>query len=433
MEKTKSKVAQLELNKKEFKQAIQQRGIASFCCTDPKVMERVLLNAKERGEYALIEATSNQVNQTGGYVGLTPAQFVERALRIAEKTSFDLKYLVLGGDHIGPLPWKELPAKDAMEKAEKLMESCIKAGYAKIHIDTSMSLGGDPNPLPEKVKVARSVQLYRTALKAYEERRKSNSGLSKPLFVIGSDVPFPGGQMVADKGTIEITPPENLWHTLDLYQKEFAKAGYEKAFADIIGMVVELGLEFDEYEGYRSEPVIALKSAMDQFPELVLEAHSTDFQKAETLTSMKHDGVGILKVGPELSYAHREALLALSAIEAELIPEDVRGDYPAVLEAAMVEDPIYWESWYDGDEKELHCQRMHSKLDRGRYYMTVPAVQMAEHKLIQNLKSISVPAELIRKYFPETWEEVQHHGTGNLPEDLIQAEINRVVQKYMEA
>lgn len=396
-------------------------------------MEGVLVNARKRGEYALIEATSNQVNQFGGYVGLTPEQFVERAVNIAEKTSFDLRYLALGGDHIGPLPWKELPARDAMARAENLMEACVKAGYAKIHIDTSMSLGGDPDPLPEEVKVVRSVRLYHTAIQAYEEMRSSYPDWPKPMFVIGTDVPFAGGQMAADKTRIEITPPENLRHTLDLYQREFAKAGCKEAFQDIIGMVVELGLEFDEYEGYRSEPVTALNPALDQFPELVLEAHSTDFQKAETLTSMKQDGVGILKVGPELSYAHREALFSLSAIETELIPAEARGNYLAVLEKAMVENPIHWETWYKGDEKTLHHLRMHSKLDRGRYYMTVPAVQEAERKLLQNLKSVSIPVELIEKYFPGTWEQVPHQETGSLPEKLIQAEINRVVQKYMEA
>lgn len=396
-------------------------------------MEGVLVNAKKRGEFALIEATSNQVNQSGGYVGLTPAQFVERAVNIAEKTSFDLRYLVLGGDHIGPLPWKKLPAKDAMAMAERLIEACVMAGYAKIHIDTSMSLGGDPDPLPEEVKVARSIQLYRTAVKAYEERNSSDPGWPRPVFVIGTDVPFAGGRMAADKRILEITPPDNLRHTLDLYQKEFTKAGCEKAFEDIIGMVVELGLEFDDYKGYHSEPLTALEPILDHFPDLVLEAHSTDFQKAETLTSMKVDGVGILKVGPELSFAHREALLSLSAIEEELIQKEERGGYPEALEKAMVDNPVHWKTWYEGDEEDLHRLRMHSKLDRGRYYMTVPAVQTAEHKLLQNLNSISIPSELIRKYFPEIWAEVPHDGIGSVPENLIQAEINRVLQKYMEA
>ena len=62
----------------------------------------------------LIEATCNQVNQDGGYTGMTPADFRRFVEGIAARTGFPADRLMLGGDHLGPNPWKSLPADQAM-------------------------------------------------------------------------------------------------------------------------------------------------------------------------------------------------------------------------------------------------------------------------------------------------------------------------------
>ncbi len=395
-----------EINRKDFLQAIHQKGIASFCCTDQSVIECVLEQAELRQEYALIEATSNQVNQMGGYVGMTPQEFVQYALEIAEQTSFDSDKLILGGDHIGPLPWRNLPAQEAMKNAEELIVACVEAGYAKIHIDTSMPLGDDPAVISPELKVERCVHLYQVAMETYEKLVAMEPNRLKPLFVIGTDVPFAGGLMT----TTAITTPETLKHTLDLYQLEFVKRGCPDAFDDISAVVIELELDFDETGTYPHEAVEKLKPIMREFPNLVLEGHSTDYQSKETLHLMKEDGIRIVKVGPALTYAHREALLSLSQIEREVVMDSERANYPCVLESAMLENPIYWEGWYSGDEKALHQQRMHGKMDRGRYYMTLTTVQNAELKLIENL-----------------------NAAGYEPNKLIYDSINEVVRTYMEA
>ena len=51
------------------------RGITSVCSAHPIVIEAALRLAKRLGRPALIEATCNQVNQDGGYTGMTPADF----------------------------------------------------------------------------------------------------------------------------------------------------------------------------------------------------------------------------------------------------------------------------------------------------------------------------------------------------------------------
>ena len=55
-------------------------------------------------------------------------------------------------------------------------------------------------------------------------------------------------------------------------------------------------------------------------PGLVFEAHSTDYQPPESLSRLVIDGFAILKVGPGLTFALREALYALDEIAAALYP-----------------------------------------------------------------------------------------------------------------
>ena len=58
-------------------------GIYSVCSAHPMVLEAALRLARDTGGMALIEATSNQVNQDGGYTGMRPAGFRERVHALA--------------------------------------------------------------------------------------------------------------------------------------------------------------------------------------------------------------------------------------------------------------------------------------------------------------------------------------------------------------
>src|SRR5271156_5752468 len=81
-------------------------GIYSVCSAHPLVIEAAFEEAKARDEAALIEATSNQVNQYGGYTGMTPADFRQYVADIARRVSFPTHRLLLGGDHLGPNGWQ---------------------------------------------------------------------------------------------------------------------------------------------------------------------------------------------------------------------------------------------------------------------------------------------------------------------------------------
>ena len=106
-----------------------------------------LQQGKRFGDDVLIEGTSNQVNQFGGYTGMRPADYKEFVLGLADKVNFPRERVILGGDHLGPLVWCKEPEESAMAKARDLVREYVLAGYKKIHLDTSMRLGDDSQGL----------------------------------------------------------------------------------------------------------------------------------------------------------------------------------------------------------------------------------------------------------------------------------------------
>ncbi len=64
------------------------RGIPSICSAHPLVIEAAMLRAHREKAPVLIEATCNQVNQDGGYTGMTPEDFTRFVGAIADRIEF---------------------------------------------------------------------------------------------------------------------------------------------------------------------------------------------------------------------------------------------------------------------------------------------------------------------------------------------------------
>ena len=111
-------------------------GITSICSAHPVVIEAALRHGQRRSADVLIEATCNQVNQDGGYTGMTPGDFRAFVESIARDVGFDPSRLILGGDHLGPNPWKHLPVEDALDKASGGKYEKAKEPWAP-HVVTS--------------------------------------------------------------------------------------------------------------------------------------------------------------------------------------------------------------------------------------------------------------------------------------------------------
>ena len=112
----------------------------------------------------LVEATSNQVNQEGGYTGATPADFAGALARAAEAAGLPPDRVLFGGDHLGPHPWRAEAAEPAMAKARELVRQYAAAGAAKIHLDASMRLADDASDVVDDgVAAERTAELAAAA------------------------------------------------------------------------------------------------------------------------------------------------------------------------------------------------------------------------------------------------------------------------------
>ena len=408
-------------------------GIPSYCSANKYVLEAALERAKKLNQPTLIEATANQVNQFGGYTGMLPVDFKNNVMKMAADLGVDESLVILGGDHLGPLTWVNEPEASAMEKSEELVRQFVLAGFTKIHLDTSMKLGDDSKEemLATEVIARRGVRLYKVCMEAYAELLKTNPEAMRPVFIIGSEVPIPGGAQEEEEG-ISVTKPEAFRDTVDTYKRIFKEEGVEDAWNDVIAVVVQPGVEFGDAQVfyYDSEAAAALTDAKKEYPEVAFEGHSTDYQSKECLKAMVKDGIAILKVGPALTFGLREALFALDAIEKALVAEEKRANFVDVLEEVMLANPKNWQKHYHGTEEELAFARKYSFSDRARYYIGDEKVQGSIDKLLANLEETGIPMSILHQYLPKQYDKIVAGELENKPVELIKDGVVLYMEDY---
>lgn len=405
----------------------KRRGIYSVCSANRLVLEAAFAQAAQDRSPLLIEATSNQVNQDGGYTGMTPAQFRDYVQAIANEAHFPEEKLVLGGDHLGPNPWRSQPAAKAMDKACAMISSYAAAGFSKLHLDASMSCGGDPHTLPSAEIASRAARLCETAELAARDRT------DKPVYVIGTEVPTPGG--ASDEMEIAVTTTASLQETLDVHRQAFIQKKLLPVWDRIIGVVVQPGVEFSDeaIADYIPEKACGLAAFILQQEGLVFEAHSTDYQTAGALQQLVKDHFAILKVGPELTFAMREAVFGLARIEEEWIAEPQRSGIRAKIERVMLEHPEQWKAYYRGDEVHVKIARSYSFSDRIRYYWPNVEVSAALAILVQNLQAHPAPLPLVAQYLPSQAEALRANKIKNSPGAVIRHRIQQSLARYADA
>jgi len=406
-------------------------GITSICCAHPIVIEASLRHASKRGDgLVLFEATCNQVNQDGGYTGMTPADFVEFVRGIAARVDFDTARIVLGGDHLGPNPWTSLPPDAAMAKAEVMIAAYVSAGFRKIHLDCSMSCAGDPTPLPEAEIVRRAVRLARAA----EAHANGPINGQLPVYVIGTEVPVPGGATESIEG-LAVTTPQAALATIEAHRQAFLAAGLESAWSRVIASVVQPGVEFDHHNviDYERREAQALSHAIRAVPNMVYEAHSTDYQTRDALGALVQDHFAILKVGPGLTFAMREALWALDAIDQEITPKQAQAHLRDVVLERMRAHPKYWQKYYHTAGQPLAVDLQYSLSDRVRYYWPDPVIEAARVKLFQNLSAVPAPISLLSQHLPNALHAVREGAATRDPLSLAMAHVSAVLDDYHHA
>lgn len=405
-------------------------GITSVCSAHPLVLEAAMAQACDDGTAVLIEATSNQVDQTGGYTGMTPRDFRDFAAGIADRTGLPRARLLLGGDHLGPNRWRALPADEAMRHAAVLVAAYVEAGFTKIHLDCSYPCAGDPAALTDDVVAERAARLMRVA----EDTAATRDDAGGLRYVIGTEVPTPGGA----HETIDDLAPTSAnaaRTTLTRHGQAFAEHGLDGVWPRVMALVVQPGVEFDHLRvvDYARERTTDLRRVLDDEPTMVFEAHSTDYQTVTALTALIEDHWAVLKVGPGLTFALREALFGLAAIEDALVDGSQRSGLLEVLEARMLAEPAQWERYYPGDAAAQRLARRYSYSDRMRYYWPDPAVHRAEQRLLNNLASGEIPLPLLSQYLPDQYTRVRRGELTAQPRALVIDRVRDVLRGYARA
>jgi D-tagatose-1,6-bisphosphate aldolase subunit GatZ/KbaZ len=406
----------------------EPHGITSVCSAHPLVIEASVRQALASGGTLLVEATSNQVDQYGGYTGMRPEDFRELVHGIATEHGLPPDRVVLGGDHLGPNRWRSLPPQEAMAEADALVAAYVRAGFTKIHLDCSFSCAGDPVPLTDEVVAERTARLVRVA----EETAGGSAGALR--YVIGTEVPVPGGAHETLEDMAATSPPAARL-TLERNRDAFAAHRVAEAWPRVMALVVQPGVEFDHLQvfDYRRERTTELREVLAGEPNMVFEAHSTDYQTVDGLAALVEDHWAVLKVGPGLTFALREALFALAAVEDELVGPGARSGITDVVDRRMRDEPSWWSGYYGGDAAEQRLARRYSYSDRMRYYWPDPEIAAAQDRLFANLSALDIPLPLLSAHLPDQYRRVRAGALTATPRDLVVDRIRDVLRDYDRA
>lgn len=417
-------------------------GIFSVCSSNRYVIEVAMDRLRDNNLHLLIESTANQVDQFGGYTGMKPKDFVNYIYELAENNRFPKERIILGGDHLGPLTWTNIEPEEAMKNAKELVKAYVLAGFTKIHIDTSMPLKGDIDKgiYNDALIAKRAAALCRVSEDAYADLLKEDESAVHPVYVIGSEVPIPGGAQGSEEEEegIAVTKVHNFKTTIETFKDEFKKVGVESAWDYVVGIVVQPGVEFssDYVWGYKRDKAKELTEALSDYPELVFEAHSTDYQSPKALREMVEDGFSILKVGPALTFGFREGAFALNNIENELFKYNSSVElskFIDILDFSMAKYPKDWEKHYSGTSEKVRLERRYSMSDRCRYYIPREEVNYSLEKMIENLSSVEIPITVVSQFMHNQYKKIRDGEMELTAVNLLKDRIGEYIDDYIYA
>jgi len=411
----------------------QTGGRVAVCSSHPVVLETAMELAAAKKRPLLVEATANQVNQYGGYTGMTPAGFSAFIRRLSVSAGLSAGQILIGADHLGPHVWKKETAASAMAKAAELAAQCVAAGFKKIHIDTGMTCADDPDAaLPPETAAKRAAALCLAAETAACDLRDPEP----PLYVIGNEVPPPGGGLEEGHQPVTVTDPDTLFSSLEIHEKAFRDAGLAAAWQRVVAVVVQPGVEFGDFviAAYDRNRAAALSAVHNRLPGfMTYEIHATDYQTPKALNQMVADHFPLLKAGPCLTFAFREAVYALARIEDAWPGISERSNLRRVMNTLMDRHPKHWQSHYPPEKTEtLDFLREYSFRDRIRYYWAYPEAAAAYARLIQNLQP-PMPDALLRQFLPDLYPEIAGGALKPEPLAIIKHRIRNALNPYMQA
>lgn len=396
-------------------------GTVSICSANDFVVRAALREARDAQFPIVIEATCNQVNQFGGYTGLRPHDFTDLIYNLCSQEECPLDLISFGGDHLGPNPWKHLPASEAMKNAEQLIVDYVEAGFTKLHLDTSMCCRDDLPILTPEVVASRSARL------AFAAEKVAGSARNKLGYIIGTEVPPPGGAN-HHINQVKVTSVSDVHTTLDAHRKEFIDLDLEDSFNRVVGIVVQPGVEFGNVNvlEYNESKTSELTDFIHSKSKLVYEAHSTDFQSEDSLRKLVTNGFRILKVGPELTYAVREALYTLDDFASEKFTDYGPRQLYHIMHRLMLQYPQYWAAYYDPKNDNFDHLLHYSYSDRIRYYWN-------QEKATRAIKNLFFRLDQKKHFFPYLKDYSTSEKIPESSDEFVIDHVRTKIKKYISA
>ena len=393
--------------------SILKHSLPSFCSSNFDVLKSIMIFAKYQNFPVLIESTSNQVNQYGGYSGLKPFQFEKKIRRLAKFIKLNNKSLMIGGDHLGPLPWKDLDEATAMKNSKKLVKDCLKAKYKKIHIDTAIICRGE-----KKIDRHTVIQRCDEILSVFSKKDFDNVFL-----VIGTEVPFAGGGH-----TIKSSPTtfESIKEEIDLYSTILKK---KKKFA----LVIEPGIGFGNFSVIQAKlKNFGKRLIFSKKNNFVYEAHSSDYQKISSLKKLVKNNFKFLKIGPELTYFYAKSIFKMEEFEKKIYKNNFSNIKNIILKE-MKNNNSYWIDYYKAKKKKLDNLKFNSYLDRLRYYWSSKNILNSKKKLFININKINKKKFIRYTDFKKKDFILKEKLKLNNSEFIIYKSIEPILKRYYSA
>jgi D-tagatose-1,6-bisphosphate aldolase subunit GatZ/KbaZ len=251
------------------------------------------------------------------------------------------------------------------------------------------------------------------------------------MFVIGTEVPPPGGARADEHGDIAATTPASAAATMAAHIAAFQAAGLADVVAQIGGLVVQPGVEFSPMQVHdlpmQRDP--RLLTALADYPGICLEAHSTDYQHPAVFPRLAQLGFAFQKVGPALTFAYREAIYALDSLRQQAGWATTEPLF-TTMERLMLADPGYWTGHYHAASGDLRVQRHFGLADRIRYYWPLPEAAAAVSAVLHDLENRALPTPLLWQGFTPAVIAQAQTIAAPLPQALIQASIQAALMPY---
>lgn len=399
----------------------EQIAIASWCTAHALTLRAILDAHRDDDDPILIETTGNEVNQFGGSSGMTPATFRKLVENTADEADVDARRIILGGHQLGPGPWKNRSASAANGLARDMVRAYVEAGFTKLHFDASVACS-DESEVSERTSAERVAGLCAAAEGARTKRA--------PIAYVLEANARRGARRTVARDALSVTRPDDVVRSVDLHRAAFADHGITDALKRVIALVVQPG------HAYGNSTVVpfdmkkraTLNRAALKIPGLAFEAHSADYQREASLALLVASRVAILKVGPELAFAFREAIFAMAEIEIRLEGRQ-RSGVISVLETAMDENVEQCSSQAPTEANE-RVDRLFDLNDLARHSWSDPRVIAALKLLFANIDSGPVHPGLISQFAGEVAFE---SSPAPLSQRIIASKVGATVRRFRRA